>query len=307
MLKFNRCPVCHGPQSKWRTKTISKVAYNIDRCKLCNYAFVNPRPSFDFLMNYYSLSGHANGNSDSILQSVNALITQEERYPNSCLDARRILSVVKSLEHNKQYDRRTLLDVGCGYGFFSKEAMDLGFEVVALELADNERSIASEFAGVQPISCSFEDYEQSIESFDVILMSHILEHAIDVNLWISKAHELLTDKGIIAIAVPNFASAFRLIMQENEPYICPPDHLNFFSPRNLTKLLNKHGFEVEKTQWISRLPMETFEKRMPDRIKPLAPFASVMSNAVLHIVDKLRLGMVVNIYARKTSVCPATS
>ena len=72
-------------------------------------------------------------------------------------------------------------------------------------------------------------------------MSHILEHAMDINLWIKKAHTLLNDQGIVAIALPNFGSIFRMIKQENEYHISPPEHLIFFSPYSLSKLLEKNN------------------------------------------------------------------
>jgi len=52
----------------------------------------------------------------------------------------------------------------------------------------------------------------------------------------SKAHTILERNGIVAIALPNLGSIFRIVMQEMEPYICPPAHLIFFNPYSLSKL-----------------------------------------------------------------------
>ena len=130
-------------------------------------------------------------------------------------------------------------------------------------------------------------------------MSQILEHALDVNQWTKKAYALLRDSGMLVVALPNFDSIFRRVMQENEPFICPPAHLNFFNPTSLTNLLEKHGFKVEETQWVSRLPTTTFEKRLPGFIKPALPLVSAVSDATLKVIDTLRLGMIINVYARK--------
>jgi hypothetical protein len=132
-------------------------------------------------------------------------------------------------------------------------------------------------------------------------MSQILEHALDVDLWVKKSHGLLVNDGIIAIALPNFGSIFRMIMQENEPYICPPAHLNFFNPNSLSSLLEKHGFKVEAIQWVSRIPNKTFEKRMPKFGKPLLPIINTLSLVPLKAIDALHLGMMINVYARKIS------
>ena len=75
-------------------------------------------------------------------------------------------------------------------------------------------------------------------------MSQILEHACDINLWMEKVHGLLKEEGLVAIAVPNFNSFLRFFLEEREPYITPPAHLNFFSPTSLGRLLEKHGFRA---------------------------------------------------------------
>ncbi len=139
------------------------------------------------------------------------------------------------------------------------------------------------------------------ESLCVVFMSQILEHALDVNLWIKKSRDFLVDDGILAIALPNYGSIFRMIMQENEPYIYPPAHLNFFNPDSLSRLLENHGFKVEAIQWISRIPKRTFEKRLPRLGKPLVPVINVASSASLKIIDALRLGMMINVYGRKVN------
>ena len=121
----------------------------------------------------------------------------------------------------------------------------------------------------------------------------------EVHFWISKASDLLADGGIIAVAVPNFGSLFRIIMNEKESYICPPSHLNFFDPKTLSRLLEIRGFKVESVQWVSRMPKTAFEKRLPAFCKPIVPFMDVLSSPALKIIDVLRLGMIFNVYARK--------
>jgi 2-polyprenyl-3-methyl-5-hydroxy-6-metoxy-1,4-benzoquinol methylase len=227
------------------------------------------------------------------------VLSSELISPNSTTDAKRIMATLSRLEAGTDKGDRSFLDVGCGYGFFSKAAVDAGYEVKAIELARNEREIAKKNAGVEATPSSFEDFSHSKNFFDVVLMSQILEHALDVNQWIEKAHSLLREGGVIVIALPNFDSIFRRVMQENEPYICPPAHLNFFNPTSLAKLLKNHGFRVEETQWVSRLPTTSFENRLPGFIKPALPLVAAVSNATLKSMDKMHLGMIINVYARK--------
>jgi len=297
--QFETCPICSGSIGSWREKKTDIDTYNIDLCKTCGFAFVNPRPSLDFLMEFYSNFGHGHGEKASEIHKLESILSNEKNDPNSTIDARRMIRTIKSLTGHMS--NTSFLDVGCGYGFFSKEAMNAGFDVTAIELAETEREIAHEMTGLTPVACSFEEFDCAPESLSVIFMSQILEHALDINLWIKKAHELLANDGIIAIALPNFASIFRMVMQENEPYVCPPAHLNFFNPSSLSRLLEKHGFKVEAIQWVSRIPKRAFEKRMPQIGKPMLPVINALEYMSLKAIDTAHLGMMINVYGRKKS------
>jgi len=296
---YEKCPICSSAVKTWRVKEVDNEKYILDLCSSCGYSFVNPRPTPSFLMDYYSSFGHGHFDSENNVPDINSVIKNEQNDPNSTIDAKRLVKTIKSLSKNNNSNK--FLDVGCGYGFFSKEALDGGYEVTALELAKNEREIAREMTGLNPVACSFEEFEYPPESVDVVFMSQILEHALDINLWVNKAHGFLVDDGIIAIALPNYGSIFRMIMKENEPFICPPAHLNFFNPNSLSILLENHGFKVEAIQWVSRIPKSAFEKRMPKYGRPLLPIINITSSAVLKAIDAAHLGMIINIYARKIS------
>ena len=298
-FQYEICPICSGSIGSWRVKKTDIDTYNIDLCGSCGFAFVNPRPSLGFLMEYYSNFGHGHDDNASESHDLETVLSNEKNVPNSTIDARRMIRTIKSL--SGKMPKTSFLDVGCGYGFFSKEAIDAGFDVTAIELAETEREIANKMTGLNPAACSFEEFDYPAESFSVVFMSQILEHALDINLWVEKSHGLLVKDGIIAIALPNFGSIFRIIMQENEPYVCPPAHLNFYNPSSLSRLLEKHGFKVEAIQWVSRIPKRTFEKRMPQFGKPALPIINVLSRMSLKAIDGIHLGMMINVYGRKIS------
>ena len=279
----------------WRLKIIGDVKHQIDLCTSCGFAFVNPRPSMSFLKDYYSLVGLGQSIDDHI--SIESVKEKENGDPNSTLDAKRMIMTILELAQKDQ--KKNILDIGCGYGFFSKEALDNGFNVSPLEIATTERSIANELLGLEPVEISFEDFDCQPSTFSAVLMSQTLEHAQDINLYISKAHDLLVRDGILAIALPNFGSISRLLLQQNEPFICPPAHLNFFNPCSLSSLLKRHGFKVERIQWVSRIPKKTLEKCLGDAGMPLLPVINGFCGAMGKGFDLIHLGIMINVYARK--------
>ena len=292
------CPICKSPLRRWAVKKYVNDTYTIDRCSDCGYAFVNPRPSMDFLKAHYRTCGHG---ASLNLPSLESVIAAEAVDPNSTIDAKRMLATIKHLMDGRHDMSGRLLDVGSGYGFFSREAVTNDFRVVAIELAENERKISRSISGIDPIPTTFEDLELDPSSMSVVLMSQVLEHALGIEAWVSKAWQLLETDGILAIALPNFGSLQRIILQENEPYICPPDHLNFFTPGALTMLLEKNGFVVEKIQHVSRVPRSTIKRRVPRIAAPLALPLWILVSTALQIVDFMRLGSIINVYGRKVS------
>lgn len=292
--KLANCPICSAPVALWRKKAVDQVVYEIDHCSSCDFAFANPRPTFAFLMDYYASAG---GGDAAINSGVADVLRAEAEYPNSTLDAKRLIGTIRNL--SPSVAGKKFLDVGCGSGFFSREAVAAGFDVCAIELSENGRNITADLAGIRPAPSSFEEYACDPGSLSVILMSQILEHVLDVNAWIEKAHGLLERGGVLAIALPNYASLFRVVMQEREPYICPPEHLNFFSKTSLSRLLEKHNFKVEDVQWVSRIPSRSLFARLPMVPQFLFPAFELASGIALKTIDALQLGALVSVYGRK--------
>jgi SAM-dependent methyltransferase len=292
VVRYDTCPACLGEITKWRDKTNSYGRFAIDRCSRCGHAFVNPRPRAEVLAEFY----RDYGQGDTEIGDLEDVLSQEAAYPNSTLDARRIISTARRLTGGAG----RLLDVGCGYGFFSKEAKDQGFQVAAIDIAPGETIIPRQLAGVPPGNVAFEDYDSN-EKFDVILFSQMLEHAHDVNTWVSKAARLLRSGGALVIALPNFDSIFRYLLRENDPYVTPPVHLNFFTYRSLCILLRRHGLSVAAHHMFSRFPERVISRRL-GRFSFLGGPLYWLANLGMRRLDGTRLAMLFDVYAIKEDV-----
>src|SRR5438309_345284 len=94
--KLETCPVCGGGVVAWCSKKRLNENFVVDRCKKCGFAFVNPRPSLEYLKKFYKEDVHHSKESDfSETPSVSLVLKKEEEYPNSTLDARRIITVLR--------------------------------------------------------------------------------------------------------------------------------------------------------------------------------------------------------------------
>jgi 2-polyprenyl-3-methyl-5-hydroxy-6-metoxy-1,4-benzoquinol methylase len=300
MTETSSCPVCSSPIKQWRTKSGQGIRYNISICKACGFAFANPPPPAEFISNLYSKCGHG----EHSLQSFEEALRSEHERPNSTIDAKRMVMTVIDIIGSGA--AKKLLDVGCGYGFFSLEAMKQGFEVDALEPAEIERSIATQVTGIEPSAYSFEEWPVE-QQYDVLLMSQIVEHITDINKWMFKANQLLREDGVLAIATPNFKGLLHYFLKERDNLsVSPPHHLSYFSAQSLSALLERHGFIMRRVQYVSyhhpEFFAEDFTRRfLSTRLANLISWNAFRAplNAVFEMSNKLHLGVMINVYAQK--------
>ena len=70
------------------------------------------------------------------LRPLAAVMASEAEFPNSTVDARRLVTYAKGLLGPCPEGKAKALDIGSGYGFFSRAALDQGFQVVAVNPAE---------------------------------------------------------------------------------------------------------------------------------------------------------------------------
>ena len=79
--------------------------------------------------------------------------------------------------------------------------------------------------------------------FDAVTLWDVLEHLLDPRLTLKTIHDLLHDRGLVGISLPNVAGVKARISGNRWRYYRREfGHRSHFSPRTLTKLLEQAGF-----------------------------------------------------------------
>lgn len=162
--------------------------HNIFRCSQCGYIFDNPRPTCDEIANFYSQENRY----DSWL---------EDQSGREALWERR-LEMVRRLK-----SKGALLDVGAGIGRFLHLAKD-HFQVEGTEVSETAIELARKKYGLSLRRGHLEDIDLGERRFDVITLFHVLEHVPDPSRTLERCYNLLKEKGVIVIAVPNDIDSF---------------------------------------------------------------------------------------------------
>lgn len=147
---------------------------------------------------------------------------------------------------------KSLCDVGCGGGAILKTARDVGFDRV-VGIDPDPRAAAFDIqGGIEVLNGTAESIpaELGSETFDVVVMSHVLEHTIDPLGAMSNARKLLAPGGISIIEVPNNEAQGLSIAGNCWPWLDVPRHLNFFTARSLELLCRRFSLEPITVEFV---------------------------------------------------------
>jgi 2-polyprenyl-3-methyl-5-hydroxy-6-metoxy-1,4-benzoquinol methylase len=141
-----------------------------------------------------------------------------------------------------------LLDIGCGSGDFLEQAQAAGWRVWGVEPSPVGAQRAQR-RGFK-VSCGeLEEAKFPEKFFDMISMSHVIEHLDNPVAELRRCRSLLKDDGKLLVVTPNFDCFDRHTFG---PYWIPlmvPEHIGFFSVQTLRDVLKRAGFAVESTKF----------------------------------------------------------
>jgi SAM-dependent methyltransferase len=203
----------------------------LERCGSCRHVFQNPRLSLEGLDFYYrdAYDGLGEGTMDMVF----GFQTRAYRTRAATMDGRA--------------KPRSWLDVGTGHGHFCLVAKDLWPETrfdgldMGESVVEAERRgwVAEGHRGVLPDLA-----RQLAGRYDVVSMSHYLEHTREPLNELEAAWEVLVPGGHLMIEVPDPDCIYsRLLGRYWLPWL-QPQHQHLIPFDNLERALSKVGFEV---------------------------------------------------------------
>ncbi len=144
-----------------------------------------------------------------------------------------------------------LLEIGCGHGWLLKLMKDWGWEVKGVEWNPVSAKHGREKFGVEILEGQLEDQNFPDNSFDVIVMRHVLEHVPDPVRVLKECNRLLKPRGVLALAMPNGRSLGSHWFGRYWRGLTTPWHLHLFNPKSLKILLEKSGYLNVKIRTLS--------------------------------------------------------
>ena len=143
---------------------------------------------------------------------------------------------------------RSFLDYGSGTGRALRYAEQLGMRPVGVDRSSNTLK-AAHASGLDLRVGSYEDLPLDGEVFDIIHLSHVLEHVLEPVEALSALRPHLDPNGRIVVLVPNAGGGLAELFGADWFQLDAPRHLWGFTPNSLELAMREAGFEVVKTSF----------------------------------------------------------
>lgn len=225
-------------ESRHTGKVIDRTnGYDVIECEACGFRHIMPIPDPEQMKRVYEEEYYSTEKPDYIKN-----YEEDAEWWKLSYDDR-----FDVLEENLSADRRRILDIGSGPGFFLRRAKERGWQTLGIE-PSRQAAEYSRALGLEIRNEFLTADTQGLGQFDVIHMSAVLEHIPDPIGMLEIAHRLLLPGGIVCVVVPNDYNPFQIALRtacDYKPWwLAPPHHINYFEPVSLKRAIQRVGFDV---------------------------------------------------------------
>jgi SAM-dependent methyltransferase len=161
-----------------------------------------------------------------------------------------------------------ILDVGCGNGAFIQAATEAGYDCVGLDVSE----AAAELCRSKGLNAQATDFLTTNwpQRFDLITMWDVVEHLLEPEKFLRRAHDLLAEDGNLLLKVPGFGAlnftVLRVLPERAGTLLGAPDHVQYFQRKSLLALTERCGFSPvlwgRNSGLRSRPPTRSAKKRI---------------------------------------------
>lgn len=283
------CIVCganrwHNVPSVSRSIRSLFQATRVVRCNRCGLGRLDPLPSSIAVDAIYASLAYA----QSYDQAGQAFVVSEEN-AHSQLEPR--FSRLASYKPGKG----NLLDIGAARGIFLKQARLHGWSIHGLEAGKDSIEYAQKQFGIQIEHGTLESTRLPENYYDCVHLSHVLEHLHDPRGSVQAIAKSMNRGGVLVVEVPyEFGDLFdrlrEVVLRRPRPVNeVPSSHLYFFTLKSLCDLIREAGLEV--VYFATPRRNQSFDSRLP--------LGAVFKRAVYRLEQALKLGPLIEVFARK--------
>jgi SAM-dependent methyltransferase len=135
---------------------------------------------------------------------------------------------------------RSLLDFGCGSGWYMQQMAERGWNVVGFEFNAEHAARVSDAISL-PVLAGATALEQCTGQFDLVTMNFVFEHLTEPHRTLDLVARTLKPGGQLYISVPNIEGREAKLFKDRWFHLDPPRHLTFFTKQMLREMFEARG------------------------------------------------------------------
>jgi len=243
------CVLCGGPvrylfSARDYRRPADRAEYSVNWCDNCEFGRLEGNFTPTVVQSFYDIPYYTHG---FVRAAPNRVTVWERLRCHLAWRADRGANFTP-MELGASADR-SVCDIGCGGGENLDALKNAGFRVVGIEPDGKARSLSSQIAEVFDGTAEQLPSQIHGQDFDIVLMTHVLEHCVDLRATLKNVCSILKPGGSVVIEVPNNAAKGFVTFGSIWPWSDIPRHINFFTERSLRSLLHSHGLEITSVRY----------------------------------------------------------
>lgn len=230
-----KCIICGGTSPRFFKE---KDGWRLVECPNDGLIYVDPQPTAEDLMEFYNSGKYFHSDDHGVGYKD---YTREKSFINMGhnLILRKISKYFPKV-NTKGVAPRKLLDVGAAYGFFVELASKRGFEAMGNDIS-REAVDYAKTRNINVVLGKTKELGFPDGSFDVVTVLGVIEHWHDPKEEISEIRRILKNGGLLVVLTLDTGNFL------GRGAVKVPEHVFYFSKKNLIKFISYLGFKTIKT------------------------------------------------------------
>lgn len=236
--------------------------WNLSKCPKCGLVWLNPMPIEEDISkayrNYYTHRDDTQTHTSQLMKIYRRAqktyaslrygynrgnISWTDRVLAGLISAhpgRRADAAFKVFYLPRKLDGK-LLEIGCGNGTMLSSMQEFGWTAQGVDFDPNAVQVARD-RGLNVQLGTLKDQGYQNESFDALVMVHVIEHLSDPRDLLRECYRILKVGGHLIVVTPNASSWGHKLYGQNWRGLEPPRHLRIFTISSIKEMAVQAGF-----------------------------------------------------------------
>jgi 2-polyprenyl-3-methyl-5-hydroxy-6-metoxy-1,4-benzoquinol methylase len=277
------CPLCSGNNARFESE---EGIFRLWRCNSCGMLYTRNPLSFERKLTYFE-------KGTKLCQDTrNNLGIAHYTLANQIKSVPLYSTALREICKHFPIGLVNIVDVGCAGGLFllGAQVVEDGFnidkpprfKVRGVAFDPREKTDTERFTGC--VTFMIDEAAEKLNNWaNVVTLFNVLEHVNDLKECLNAMHLVLKDGGILLVDVPNhLVMDWKSKMLRRWPRLDLSEHINYFVPKTLNRLMKQAGFKFVKHLQGSIQGPAGFGSRATWRQRLRWVFAIILFQATFH-------------------------